>query len=434
MTSEPRTNLWRESDPGDGQCPPLGEDLRTDLVIVGGGFTGCSAALEAARSGASVALLEADTIGHGGSGRNVGLVNAGLWLTPDRITAQMGEEAGTRLIESLAASPDEVFERIADHDIACEATRNGTLHLAHSPKGLEELESRFRQGNRIGASLQLLDREETARRTGSRAFFGALLNPRAGTIQPLGYCRGLARAARSAGAGIFERSGADRLSHDGTEWLVESHGHTVRAPRLLLATNGYVGALPGAPKPAFVPFHYCQFATAPLDEAQRARIIPGGEGCWDTALVMSSFRMDRAGRLVVGSVGNLHGPGAAVHRSWAARKLAEVYPELAGARFEHEWDGRIAMTSDHIPKIVDIGPGGLSVFGYSGRGIGPGTVFGHRAARALLFGEIDALPLVVQPGHREGLRTLRAGYYELGASLTHAVSPNPLGSRSPERA
>ena len=402
-------------------------------MVIGGGFTGCSAALEAARSGANVALLEADTIGHGGSGRNVGLVNAGLWLPPDQLVAQLGSEAGERLIEALSGAPDEVFGLIGDHDIACEATRNGTLHLAHSPDGLKDLESRFRQGNRIGAPLQLLDRTETIRRTGSRAFHGALLDPRAGTIQPLGYCRGLARAARSAGALLFERSSAERLSHDGTEWHVESNGYTVRARHLLLATNGYIDALPGGPKPAFVPFHYCQFATAPLGEDPRTRILPGGEGCWDTALVMSSFRMDCAGRLVIGGVGSLQGPGAAVHRRWAARKMAEVYPELAGARFEHEWDGRIAMTSDHVPKIVDIGPGALSVFGYSGRGIGPGTVFGKRAARALLFGEADSLPLAVQSGHRERLRMLRAAYYELGASLTHTIFPNPLQSSSFKR-
>ncbi|NIZ12564.1 FAD-binding oxidoreductase [Phaeobacter sp. HF9A] len=434
MTSDPHTSLWRASDHGALEVPALSEDLQTDLVVIGGGFTGCSAALEAATSGANVVLLEAQTIGHGGSGRNVGLVNAGLWLPPEVIKKQIGDGPGTRLINALSVAPDEVYRLIEAHNIDCEATRNGTLHLAHAPKGVEDLQERFRQGNASGAPLQLLDREETIRRTGSQAFFGALFDPRAGAIQPLGYCRGLARAALSAGARVFERSAVTKISHSDEGWHVQSNGRRIRARHLLLATNGYIGALSGAPKPAFVPFHYCQFATAPLSDAQRARILPGGEGCWDTALVMSSLRIDRAGRVIVGGVGNLNAPGAAIHRNWAARKLAQIYPELAGVPFEHEWEGTIAMTSDHLPKVVEIGPDALSVFGYSGRGIGPGTVFGKRAARALLFGEVDALPLDIVPAYAESLRAPRAAYYEFGATLTHAVSPNPLRTSSAKRA
>ena len=98
-------------------------------------------------------------------------------------------------------------------------------------------------------------------------------------------------------------------------------------------------------------------------------------------MVMSSVRVDQEGRLVIGGVGNVHGNLAAIHRAWASRKLAQMYPKLSGMPFEHVWSGAIAMTADHLLKIFSIGPDGLSVFGYSGRGIGPGTVFGQKAAR-----------------------------------------------------
>lgn len=422
MTSDPAGNLWRISDPGGPDGPALAGDLSADLVVVGAGFTGLAAALEAAQAGARVVVLEAQTIGHGGSGRNVGLVNAGLWLPPDQIRAQLGEAGARRLIEALAAAPAEVFRLIETHGIACEATRNGTLHLAHAPQGLRDLQERFRQGRALGAPLALLDREETARRTGSAAFHGALFDPRAGTIQPLGYCRGLARAARAAGARIFERSAVQRIAQEAGGWRLDCNGHSLRAPHLLIATNGYGTALPGARAPAFVPVHYFQVATDPLSPAQRARILPGGEGCWDTAMVMSSLRVDAAGRLILGGIGALQGTGVAIHRAWAARKLAQLYPELAGLPFTQGWHGRIAMTSDHIPKVIGIGPGGLSIYGYSGRGIGPGTVFGTRAARALLQGETDGLPLAIQPRHTEPLRHARALWYELGARAVHTVS------------
>lgn len=420
MMVEP--NLWRASCREGFTAPPLSSDHSVDLAIIGGGFTGCAAALEAAREGASVCLLEANTIGHGGSGRNVGLVNAGLWLPPETVMAQMGAEAGTRLWSTLAEAPTRVFDLIAREGIECEATRNGTLHLAHSPQGLRDLQERHRQGRALGAPLELLDAAETARRTGSDAFHGALFDPRAGTIQPLGYVRGLARAAATAGARICEQSPVQSIRHDGGQWIVVSNGHPVRAARLLIATNAYHLGLGPMFEPAFVPVHYCQYATDPLPDTVRQAILPGGEGCWDTALVMSSVRMDQAGRLIIGGIGNGDGAGARVHAAWARRKIAALFPALRGIALTHGWSGRIAMTGDHIPKIIAFGPDAYACFGYSGRGIGPGTVFGTQAARALLNGSTSPLPVDPVSRHGETLPQLRAAWYEAGAVLTHATA------------
>ncbi|MGR3379343.1 NAD(P)/FAD-dependent oxidoreductase [Salipiger abyssi] len=421
MTSDPQANLWRASAQERIDTARLSGDAATDLLVVGGGFTGCSAALEAARAGASVTLLEANTIGHGGSGRNVGLVNAGLWLAPDDVLAAAGQTDGTRLLTELGQGPQAVYDIIAREGIDCEATRNGTLHLAHAPSGLRDLENRYRQGNRTGAPLQLLDAAETARRTGSTAFHGALFDPRAGTIQPLAYARGLARAAMRAGARVHEGSAVTAIAHSDGVWRVRANGHEIRARALLLATNAYCEAITGAPLPRFVPVSFSQFATAPLPEEQRARILPGGEGCWDTAMVMSSLRIDAAGRLIVGGIGNAEGAGGKIHASWARRKLRALYPELGALPFEHVWRGSIAMTSDHIPKAVAFGPNALSIFGYSGRGIAPGTVFGRAAATALLNGTPEALPLPPIQTYTERFTVLREAYYELGAALTHAT-------------
>jgi glycine/D-amino acid oxidase-like deaminating enzyme len=420
LTSEP--NLWRATARETFTAPPLDRDRTVDLAIIGGGFTGCAAALEAARQGASVCLLEAETIGHGGSGRNVGLVNAGLWLPPDTVRAQMGEAAGTKLLTTLAEAPSRVFALIDREALDCEATRNGTLHLAHAPKGLSDLTERHRQGRAMGAPLELLDTTETARRTGSTAFHGALFDPRAGTIQPLAYVRGLARAAAQAGAHLHEQSPVRSITRERDLWHVASGPHRLRARRLLVATNAYHLNLGPAFRPAFVPVHYCQYATDPLPPALIDAILPGGEGCWDTALVMSSVRRDRAGRVILGGIGNGDGPGATVHAAWARRKLAALYPALIDTPLTHGWSGRIAMTGDHIPKIIAFGPDAYAVFGYSGRGIGPGTVFGTETARALLTGSEDALPLAPIHQHRETAPTAQAAWYETGACLTHALA------------
>ncbi len=421
----PRTQfsiLWRASTQEQGNFPVLDRDLDVDLAVVGGGFTGTSAALEAARRSASVCLLEGETIGHGGSGRNVGLVNAGLWLPPDAVVAAKGEDAGHRLLAALGEGPAKVFSLIEREGIACEATRKGTLHLAHAPGGLKDLGERFRQSNRLGAPLELLDGEETARRTGTRAFHGALFDPRAGTIQPLAYCRGLARAAEARGALVFERSPVLRIFREADAWVVEANGRRVRAHCLLMATNAY-HAGPDSPfRPTFVRLDFCQFATEPIPEDLGRSILPGKEGCWDTAMVMSSLRMDQAGRLIVGGVGNLEGAGKAIHERWARRKLRRLYPALGDIAFEHGWSGTIAMTGDHIPKIVAFGPDAYASFGYSGRGIAPGTVFGTAAAEALLTGRTDDLPVRPIPAYRERFTAARSSYYEIGAAVVHSLS------------
>ncbi|MCB2123616.1 MAG: FAD-binding oxidoreductase, partial [Rhodobacteraceae bacterium] len=150
-------NLWRMTCGPALNLAPLAGDTTADVAVIGGGFTGLSAALHLAEAGARVVVLEAETVGHGGSGRNVGLVNAGLWTPPDEVEAALGSEEGAALNRALAAGPDLVFDLIARHGIECEAVRNGTLHLAHNASGLRDLQSRHAQQARRGAPVRLLD-------------------------------------------------------------------------------------------------------------------------------------------------------------------------------------------------------------------------------------------------------------------------------------
>lgn len=325
------SNLWSANSP-PAAPPVVPGDVTADVAIIGGGITGLSAALHLAEAGVSVCLLEANRIGHGGSGRNVGLVNAGLWTPPEAVTAALGQEAGARLNGALAEGPQLVFDLIRQHRIDCAATRNGTLHCADNDRGLRNLTERFRQLRAMGAPVRMLDAAEVRARTGSPRFRAALWDGRAGTIQPLAYTQGLARTARAAGAEIYETSAALSVTHTGAGWRVATARGVVTAAKLVQATNAY--GTPGLPPNGFVPVSYFQLATDPLPERLRATILPGGEGCWDTALVMSSFRLDATGRLLIGALGDLDGFGGTVHRAWARRKLAQIYPQLAGQRFE----------------------------------------------------------------------------------------------------
>lgn len=414
-------NLWQSTAGNPIGAAPLGGEATADAIIIGGGFTGCSAALHLAEAGASVLLVEAGAIGDGGSGRNVGLVNAGLWLPPDTVEASLGREGGGRLNGILAGGPDLVFALIAKHGIACEVTRAGTLHCAHSAGGLANLKGRLRQYQARGWPVRLLDAAETRAQTGTDVYRGALLDARAGTIQPLAYARGLALAAIAAGARLHELSPAKAIAYESGRWRVTTPGGRVTADALLLATNAYHQPLSGVPSPRYTPVHYFQFATAPLTDNLRRTILAEGQGCWDAATVMTSFRMDAAGRLIVGAIGSLGSAGRAIHSAWARRKLASLFPQASDHPFEHGWYGRIAMTSDHIPKIVRLGPRAIAIHGYSGRGIAPGTVFGKAAAAFMMSGDDMALPLPVLDGYAERGTALKAAYYEAGASAFHFV-------------
>ena len=186
------------------------------MAVVGCGYTGLSTALRLAEAGARVVALEAVEIGFGGAGRNVGLVNAGMWLAPDDIVKRLGSDYGERLLTLLGGGPAEVYALVEKHGIDCDLVRNGTLHCAIGPSGLAKIEERARQWGARGAPVNALNREETARRIGVDIYAGSLLDLRAGTIQPLAYARGLAGAAIAAGALVHTQSpvrSAERTGH-----------------------------------------------------------------------------------------------------------------------------------------------------------------------------------------------------------------------------
>lgn len=421
MTSALSDSLWFNTCQENFSASELIGDVDVDLVVIGGGFTGLSAALRARIEGASVCLIEANHFGHGGSGRNVGLVNAGLWLPPERINAQLGETAGKHLSRVLASAPNLVFQLIERHGIACEPVRNGTLHCAHAPKGMIELTDRHRQMKQQGAPVQLITRDEAVARVGTDSVHGALFDPRAGTIQPLAYAKGLARAARDAGAQLYETTPATSVNKTGQDWHVTTPKGRVVAKRLILTTNGYSQHIDGLKSPETIPIHYFQAATDPLSAEQIKSILPGTEGCWDTALIMSSWRLDQAGRLIIGAMGDLGHALSKVHTNWLPRKLAALYPALSGIGFSQTWFGRIAMTTEHLPKILALDPSALIAFGYSGRGIGPGTLFGQQMASALLGGTFSDLPVAPVTEHALPFAGVRQAYCESGATLVHLI-------------
>ena len=394
MDGKAAISLWDASAVETASYPGLEGDTTTDLAIVGGGFTGLSTALHAAERGIDCQVLEARQIGFGGSGRNVGLVNAGLWLPPQDVRQSLGERRGTTLVKVLGEAPEYVRSLIERHQMRCEVTRTGTIHAAHSPKGFEDLSRRAEEWQRLGAPVDLLSREKAAEMIGSNGFHGGLLDHRAGTINPMGYVRGLARAASGAGARIATGVTARRLRRDGDKWIVETDHGTVTAKSVVLGTNAYTDDLWPGLKKTFTMIHYFQLATEPLGERGQS-ILGGGQGLWDTGSIMFSLRRDAYGRLIIGSMGTVIGGLTGLSQRWARRRLRHLFPDLGEVTFEHGWHGQIAMTPDHLPRIHRLADGLYTPIGYNGRGITPGTIFGRAMAELLTGGREEDLPLPI---------------------------------------
>jgi len=424
MLNDPSSHgLWENTAPPSPAAAVLQEDLTTDVVVIGAGFTGLSTALHLREGGASVVVLEAVDVGFGGSGRNAGLVNAGLWMMPDLVTAALGEPYGERLVDLLGHAPRLVFELIATHAIECEAVQTGTLHCAVGRKGLAQLEQRAAQWQRRGAPVQLLSAAETAKRTGTDAYAGALFDARAGTIQPLAYVRGLARASLARGVGLFIRSPALSAERNHSGWTVRTPAGSVRAAWVVVATDAYAHGPWQVVRAEQARLPYFNLATAPLAARLRDAILPNREGVLDTRQVPSSFHLDAAGRLVFGSVGALGGSQTWMHESWARRALRRIFPQLGAVTFEARWFGYTGMTDDNLPRFHVFAPNVIGFSGFNGRGIAPGTAFG-RVLAELIGGtrQQSDLPLPVTQPRTPALRSLKEMFYRVGSQAVHLAA------------
>jgi len=268
------TCLWEQLTPGRPDRAALKGEVKVDVCVIGAGITGLSAAIHLLEQGKTVAVLEAHRTGHGGSGRNVGLVNAGLWIPPDEIEAGFGEAVGSQLNRMLGAAPSLVFSLVDKYNIDCQLRREGTLHMAHNARGEADLRSREEQWKRRGAPVELLTGSACEQATGTQKISAALLDRRAGTLNPMAYTSGLANAAVGLGGQLFDHSPVARLERQGAEWSVQTANGAVQAAQVVIASNAYTEGEWTELRRNFFPGYYYQVASAPLTDDAAQRILP----------------------------------------------------------------------------------------------------------------------------------------------------------------
>lgn len=388
--------LWAATAPPGPPTEPLRGEARADVAIVGAGYTGLSTALHLAETGVSVAVLEANTIGSGASGRNNGQVIPTLTRhDPDAILAALGQPWGERLVRLLVGSADLTFQLISKHAIPCDAVQNGWVQPAHTPGRVALARRRVAQWSRHGAPAAFLDREELTRALGIAGYLGGWINRSGGHINPLALARGLARVAIAAGAAIHERSAALALEPDGAGWRLRTAAGVLRARKVLLATAAYADDLAPDLRRSIVPVRAYQVATRPLGDNLRRHILPGNQAMSDMRMDLRFCHYDRDGRLITGGSLALPIMTEARLKDVATRRLSETFPELDARDFEFYWHGQIAMTMDRLPRLFRLDDGVYSWIGCNGRGVALGTALGPVLA-GLLSGQPEAdMPLPV---------------------------------------
>ena len=284
MTIDPPLpdSLWAATAEPAPQTPPLAGEHRTDVVVVGGGFTGLSTALHLAERGVEVICLEQAEPGWGASGRNGGQVVPLLKQDPDTVVRLLGTERGERLNRVGLEKVDLVFDLIEKHNIDCDAQRSGSLQVSATDKGIRDLERRQEQMIKMGHDISWLDREQTCSKTGTNRYRAGIRFNRAGKIQPLSYARGLARAALGAGANIHGRSQVNAIEPNSNgSYKVTTPSATVHAGSVVIATNAYTEDLMPEVARSFFPLYSFQVATTPLSDNVRSTVLSDGEVCAD---------------------------------------------------------------------------------------------------------------------------------------------------------
>ncbi|KQT87922.1 FAD-binding oxidoreductase [Aurantimonas sp. Leaf443] len=347
--------------------PALDGSVEADILVVGGGFTGLSAALHLAASGVRVVLLEAHRFGDGASGRNGGQLGTGQRRSPEELEAQYGYEASRRLFDLAEEAKAHLHETMATHGIEADYAP-GQLSVVHRRRHLDDYRAHadLMAERYAYPHLTFMDGDETARRLGSARYFGGLRDTGTGHLNPMKLLVGTAAAAARAGARLFEGTAVSGLAREGGRVVARAARGRVTAERALIAVNAYGTGLNERVDAHVMPIGSFIGATEPLAEPER--VLPGGEAVDDSRFVVRYFRKSADGRLLFGGREAYTSAAGDIGRH-LRRQIAEVYPHLRDVALTHAWGGSVGITMERMPYVRELEPGITTIGGFSGHGV-----------------------------------------------------------------
>ncbi|MGH9500735.1 MAG: NAD(P)/FAD-dependent oxidoreductase [Terriglobales bacterium] len=390
-----QSNYWL-----DTATPPLATpgDLptRVDVAIVGAGFTGLSAARTLAKRGASVAVLEANSIGWGASSRNGGMVLTGMKLDVETLAARYGMESAKRMYAASLASIAFVEQVVREEQIDCNFSRCGHLEVACKQPHFDAYARSVELiGREFQHQLRVVPKNGLNSEIGSDIYFGGIVDDISAGVNPARYVAGLGQAALAAGAGVFENT---RVQHIGRESqngssgfrLDTSHGR-IFAKEVFIATSGYTSSATPALRRKIIPIGSFIIATEPLSEALARELSPRNRMIFDSKNYLHYYRLTPDNRMLFGGraaffpeTANTIRRGAEILR----RGMVGVYPQLRDAKVEYAWGGTLDFCFDTMPHAGRL-DGIYYALGYAGHGVAMATYLGAKIAEQISGGKSD---------------------------------------------
>ncbi|MGR3703678.1 MAG: NAD(P)/FAD-dependent oxidoreductase [Paracoccaceae bacterium] len=400
--------------------PPLKGSTRADVCVVGGGYTGLSAALHLAEAGFDVVLLEAHRLGFGASGRNGGQLGSGQRQDQASLEKMLGKPEARMLWDLGEEAKDLVKGLIARHGIDCDLTP-GVAWTGFTPREVDDLHryADLLQRDYGYAQIEALDAAACHALCPSPAYKGGVLDMGAGHLHPLNFALGLGRAAAAAGVRIHEGSHVHHIT-EGSRITVQTGQGRVEADHLILACNGYLGGLQRKVAARVMPINNFIVATEPLGDAA-ARVLTRDVAVADSKFVVNYFRLSADRRLLFGG-GESYGYRFPRDIAGLVRKpMTAIFPHLADVRLDYAWGGTLAITMKRLPYLARVAPNILSASGYSGHGVGTAVHAGFLMARAIAgqaegFDTMARIPTTPFPGGaalRSPLLVLAMSWYGL---------------------
>lgn len=420
------------------RAPALAEDIDADVAIIGAGYTGLSAALALREQNLSVCVLEQAVAGYGASGRNAGHLTPTIGKDLPTLALMFGRSRAAALVDLVEAGVGHVERTIEKHAIDCAYEPVGNIIASVHPKQWKAIDRAARAAEKFGADGELLEPAEMRARGVPERFDRGFLERRGGILHPGRYVRGLRRAALAAGAVLYEETPVARIE-EGEPAILHTPRGRVRARMVVLGTNAFTRDL-GLLGSALIRLNVYLFRTAPLSDAQRARLgWQGREGIYTAHEMLESYRLTDDGRIVGGAKTVRYGYGGKQlpyqdPRTFAfiERAFRDRFPELGDLAVTDRWGGPIAFALDFLPQLGRTGARGNIYYSlaYAGHGIAMASYAGNLLADLMLDrgGPGEALssrrriPLPPEPLRWLVFRTLTGIFGAIDARVDRAVS------------